>query len=469
MPDDKNVKDRFCPTCGLKKTKQSAPGRISGYVFDPVRCKCAADDGEPSPGATLKIVSTRDQTFASLNEIDDEEGGVNLHLDEGTVIGGNYSIVKLIGYGGMGVVYEATHLSLAKRCAIKLIPPDQVTSTAWSRFQIEAKSVARLEHKNIVKVTDLGLHKGYMPFYAMEYIEGVSLAEKLAREKRLDLQETLNIFIQVCDGVDYAHRAGLIHRDLKPANIMIAGENVKILDFGLAKLAHTNREEQSLTAVGDIFGSPYYMSPEQCEGEKVDNRSDIYSLGCALFESLAGRPPFDGTSSTVMRSQQVDPPPSLESVLGKNKMPEAMEIILAKLLRKNPVERYQTCRELSADLQRVVRGDQVAPVYVSRSSKTSDVGKSSQNDLQPTSLRRPMAFLIGSIVFLLVASVAGLTALFAKKPSPPLSSQRVPNLTTAAPALARKNKPLALSVASVGQRKGFLFDCRQPEKSQYHF
>ena len=365
MPDGKKDANQFCPTCGLQKSRASAPGSITGYMFDPVRCKCTAEGGGST---TLKPVSANSRTFAAVGADDIPE----LRLPEGAIVGGSYSILELIGSGGMGVVYQARHMALGKRCAIKLLPPDQVTSNAWARFQLEAKSVAGLDHKNIVKVTDLGLHKGYLPFYAMEYIQGQSLAERLAQlGGPLEIQEALAIFIQICSGIDYAHRAGIIHRDLKPANIMLGEDGtVKILDFGLAKLARQNRQEQSLTSVGDIFGSPYYMSPEQCAGQKVDNRSDIYSLGCTLFECLTGRPPFNGNvSAAVMFAQQESAPPSVSSCIGKSRVPDALEIIMAKLLRKNPAERYQTCRELMLDLERASRGEKVQPVYVNRAAK----------------------------------------------------------------------------------------------------
>ncbi len=183
------------------------------------------------------------------------------------------------------------------------------------------------------------------------------------------------LFMQVCDGVDFAHRNGIIHRDLKPANIMITTSKsekltVKVLDFGLAKLVQHDRSKQSLTAIGEVFGSPFYMSPEQCSGEKIDNRSDIYSVGCALFESLTERPPFEGSmAAVIMNSHQFGHPPTLESKVGPGVYPAAMEVVVAKLLleKKIQTERYQTMAELKGDLEKVARGESVQPFYVSRS------------------------------------------------------------------------------------------------------
>ncbi|MBU6454088.1 MAG: serine/threonine protein kinase [Cyanobacteria bacterium REEB67] len=314
-------------------------------------------------------------TFAELRRSAHPQGNIDdaysVRLQEGAIVGGAYKIIKLIGHGGMGEVYLAEHQTLRKLCAIKLIAPEQVTDLSWKRFQQEAKAIANIEHINLVKVTDLGIHKGYLPYYAMEFVEGETLEDLVARTGPMPLARALEIFLQVCDGVDYAHHAGIIHRDIKPANIMVADHGgklaVKILDFGLAKLTTKDRERQSLTMVGDVFGSPYYMSPEQCNGEKVDNRSDIYSIGCALFESLTGRPPFIGNlAAAVIFCHQESEPPSLASVGGGKKFPESIEIVIAKTLRKSPRERYQSCRELIADLKKVSRNEEVLPVYVSR-------------------------------------------------------------------------------------------------------
>jgi len=308
----------------------------------------------------------------TFGKVDEKKKGSDINLVEGAVIGGIYRIDKRIGQGGMGEVYLAEHIALAKKCALKVIPPEQVTDVGWQRFQTEAKAVARLDHVNLVKVSDLGIHEGCLPFYAMEYVDGETMADILIRDKTLPLQTTLEIFMQLCDGLDYAHRNSIVHRDLKPANIMLSKGHgskysVKVLDFGLAKLTQQDKNKQSLTAVGEIFGSPFYMSPEQCGGEKIDNRSDIYSLGCTMFECLTGRPPFVGRlAAAIVYSHQEAEAPSLESVVGPKHFPEALEVVMAKLLRKQPHERYQTMAELRSDLEKISRGENVQPIYMSR-------------------------------------------------------------------------------------------------------
>ncbi|MBS1996253.1 MAG: serine/threonine protein kinase [Cyanobacteria bacterium SZAS LIN-2] len=304
-----------------------------------------------------------------------------IDLAPGALIGGVYKIIKMVGQGGMGEVYLATHETLAKKCALKVIPPDKVTEIGWKRFQQEARAVAKLEHINLVKVTDLGIHDNCLPFYAMDYVDGQNLSEVLSQKGTLSLATTLEIFTQVCEGVECAHRSGILHRDLKPANLMLTRAAngkllVKVLDFGLAKLTKQDRTRQSLTAVGDVFGSPYYMSPEQCEGDNIDQRSDVYSMGCAMFECLTGRPPFEGNkTAAIIFSQLESKPPTLESIVGAGKFPASMEVVMANLLRKKPEERYQSMTQVKADLARVAAGKEVLPVVGGRSGPLSKAKK----------------------------------------------------------------------------------------------
>ncbi len=358
----------FCPRCGLVRGAPSKAGSITGYLFQDTRCKCEPDPAFHAGSMTQKLQvlkkSERGHTFAGT---DDESPGSRLNLVPGAIIGGAYQVKRLIDLGGMGEVYLVHHFSLDRDCALKVIPPDQVTEVGWGRFQQEARAVSKLNHVNIVQVSDLGIHAGCLPFYAMEYVPGSNLAALLEKNGPMPLPKAIAVFKQVCDGVDFAHRKGIIHRDLKPDNIMVADINsakpvVKILDFGLAKLTQSDHHKQSLTAVGDVFGSPFYMSPEQCEGDTVDNRSDLYSIGCALFECLTGRPPFSGKlSAAIMRQHQEREAPKLSAIAGQVKFPENLEVLMAKLLRKNPDERYQSAAALKADLERIESGAIVEP------------------------------------------------------------------------------------------------------------
>jgi serine/threonine protein kinase len=271
----------------------------------------------------------------------------------------------------MGAVYRVHHAFLNREFALKTIPPDEVTKESWARFQMEAKSVAKLEHKNMVKIYDLGIADGRIPYYVMDLLEGESLADLLKRKATLSLAETLDIYIQIADGLNFAHERGFVHRDIKPGNIMLTFDKgaskptVKILDFGIAKLATpTGQDQAATTNSGAIFGSPLYMSPEQCRGAEVDPRSDIYSIGCALYETLTGAPPFMGDSAliTMVKHQKEIPLKLREASLGKD-FPDGMEKIVARLLEKEREDRYQSLTDLSRDLLAVQQGKSLATPY----------------------------------------------------------------------------------------------------------
>lgn len=392
--DQRDSLASFCPICGQEIRTGRALASITGFLFQDTNCECMQGSlmGENMAERFFKLREAEaDKNFASITQNMQETTAqssspkgaplksspnrgaagassvpISIDLLPGATVGGVYRITELLGKGGMGEVYLAQHKGLAKNCALKVIPPNKVTDQSWQRFQNEAKTIASLEHVNLVKVTDLGLHQGCLPFYAMEYLDGESLHDKLKTRGRLPLNTTIDIFIQVCDGVNHAHRRGIVHRDLKPANFMLMQNGakflVKILDFGLVKLTQNDRAGQSITRVGEVFGTPLYMSPEQCVGGKIDSRSDVYSIGCALFETLTGRVPFveESAIQTIAAHQSLEPP-TLASIMGPGLLPQSMENVVAKLLRKDPAERYQNLLELKADLERVSRGEEVEP------------------------------------------------------------------------------------------------------------
>lgn len=392
--DQRDSLASFCPICGQEIRTGRALASITGFLFQDTNCECMQGSlmGENMAERFFKLREAEaDKNFASITQnmqettaqssnpkgapvkssqnkgaADASSVPISIDLLPGATVGGVYRITELLGKGGMGEVYLAQHKGLAKNCALKVIPPNKVTDHSWQRFQNEAKTIASLEHVNLVKVTDLGLHQGCLPFYAMEYLDGESLHDKLKTRGRLPLNTTIDIFLQVCDGVNHAHRRGIVHRDLKPANFMLIQNGakflVKILDFGLVKLTQNDRAGQSITRVGEVFGTPLYMSPEQCVGGKIDSRSDVYSIGCALFETLTGRVPFveDSAIQTIAAHQSLEPP-TLSSIMGPGLFPQSMENVIAKLLRKDPGERYQNLLELKADLERVSRGEEVEP------------------------------------------------------------------------------------------------------------
>ncbi|MFA7336316.1 MAG: protein kinase [Candidatus Obscuribacterales bacterium] len=426
--------DPVCANCGKSRPTSRRAGSFTAFLFKELRCNCAGAASKPvakrgvrsngsrsssgsssgsgsgsssglatsaggrtrSRSRTAARVAQRRQFTESFRnskvrpnsagEIKSSEANAEAAFQSGSLIGGAFRLESVIGQGGMGVVYLAEQLSLKKRVALKILSPELVNEQSWLRFKAEAKTLAALNHSSLVKVYDLGIHESTIPYYSMDFLQGQSLEEILARDGPLPLKQALAIFIEVLDGLAYAHRNGIVHRDLKPGNIMLCtvdgARSVKILDFGISKLIGPHAaSSQSLTAVGEIFGSPFYMSPEQCTGAVVDARSDIYSVGCTLVEVLTGFVPFEGEEfiETVMMHQE-EPPPLLADLEPGLKYPVALDRVLAKCLAKRPQDRYQSAKEMALDLGRVLEGKEVmAPELASlpqnssfREAKTGD-------------------------------------------------------------------------------------------------
>src|SRR5258707_8918608 len=277
---------------------------------------------------------------------------------------GHYRIESLIGIGGMGEVYLARDERLGRKAALKLLPDSlTIDETQLSRFKDEARSASALNHPNILTVYEIGA-EGNRQFIATEFIEGITLRASLA-SGRMNPHAALEIAVQVASALAAAHEAGVVHRDIKPENVMLRPDGyVKVLDFGIAKLieqkvASDDRTGETTavlqTRLGLVLGTAHYMSPEQARGQKVGARSDIWSLGVVIYEMIAGIPPFRGeTPSDCIASILTTEPPPLSGVLPD--VPLKLESILQKALRKNSDERYQTIKEMLADL-RIVKGE----------------------------------------------------------------------------------------------------------------
>jgi len=286
-------------------------------------------------------------------------------FEPGDMIAGRYKVLSLIGRGATGSVYAVEQVLMKKRFAVKTLSAS-MESTVWQRrFQKESQAASKLDHANIVRAVDFGVDDGRL-FLVMEFVDGQTLSQHLKELGRLPVEEALKIFIPVSFAVGYAHQQGVIHRDIKPSNIILEkcdGGTAfvpKIVDFGIAKLAE-EAEAEGLTKTGEVFGTPLYMSPEQCSGIKVDHRSDIYSLGCVLYESLTGAPPFCAQTAleTMMQHRTGPVPPLAEASLGLN-FPPALESIVQKMLAKEPDNRYASCLRLADDLILAQRGEAVA-------------------------------------------------------------------------------------------------------------
>lgn len=267
----------------------------------------------------------------------------------GQTIGGQYEIVELVGWGGMSVVFRGQHKLLKRTVAIKfLLSADQPDENMLKRFRQEASATMRLTHPNIVKVTEFGLDPQAGPFLVMEWLEGRSLADVLNSPEKLSTACSINIVQQVCEALTHAHQEGIVHRDIKPGNIRLIPKGddqiVKVLDFGIAKVL-VGDDAQNLTKTGDVLGSPLYMSPEQCQGLPLDARSDVYSVGCVLYELLSGRPPHRGENVLQTLHKHIND--ELEPVEG---IDADLQRVINKSLAKKPEDRFQTAAEFAAAL-----------------------------------------------------------------------------------------------------------------------
>ncbi len=251
-------------------------------------------------------------------------------------------IESVIGRGGMGTVYRGKHLKLERTVAVKIINPESADNQDINkRFEQEAKLMAKLRHPNAAMVYDFGTLPDGRLFIVMEYVEGKSLSEVLEKEGRLSYQKVVNIAVSICDVLAEAHSLGIVHRDLKPANIMLNEKGIFVLDFGIAKMLNVNPNDslkKSMTAAGTLIGTPYYMSPEQCLGEQLDGRSDLYSLGALMYEMLSGRPPFDDkvVSAIIIKHATAEVPELRE--LSRN-VPQKLSDVVNQLLEKKPNDR----------------------------------------------------------------------------------------------------------------------------------
>jgi serine/threonine protein kinase len=267
-------------------------------------------------------------------------------------------VLELLGEGGMSRVYKARQIALKRIVALKILSADLVGDPEGvQRFQREARLCSLLDHANIVKTLGFGISEDGQPYLLLEYLEGSSLAGEFKKGERLSFSRFKDIFAGLLSALAQAHEAGLVHRDIKPANIMLCRaddglETVKLVDFGIAK--EFNRAEsisQHLTETGALLGSPAYMSPEQCDGRKLDGRSDLYSLACVMYEALCGEPPFSGDSPLeVMHRHLFEPPPTARALQARVDIKKNLAAAVVWGLAKDPCARPQSARELAKRL-----------------------------------------------------------------------------------------------------------------------
>lgn len=421
--------------------------------------------------------------------------------ERGTLLGGRYELDQIIGRGGMAEVWKAKDTRLGRDVAVKRLRVDLASdSTFQARFRREAQAAAGLNHPNIVSVYDTGEEIDsksdvHVPFIIMELVDGVTLREVLRGGRKILPERALEFTQGTLDALAYSHRAGIVHRDIKPANVMLtATGTVKVMDFGIARAVADTSATMTQTAA--VIGTAQYLSPEQARGEKVDNRSDIYSTGVLLYELLVGRPPFIGDSPVSVAYQHVREMPVPPSALDSEITP-AMDAIVLKALAKDPADRYQDARAMRDDITRCLNNSPVAAAMqapggeqnitsvvpqVPTSQRTTvvpqvppvqaagGIGGFPEPDLQsepePEKKRKPpvVAIVIGSLVALL--TIAVIVALFvlnqpSAKPAPtiPVATTTAPVTTTTAPtpSVAKKQVPSVVGF-SVEQAKSTLLN-----------
>src|SRR5437773_3558961 len=405
----KQVNDLF------QSAVERAPGERAAFLHE----ACHGDEGLRREVDSLLTSYERAENFIELPAFEvAPELVTNDRADAlvGKVIG-HYRIESLIGVGGMGEVYLARDERLGRKAALKLLP-DSLTrdETQLGRFKNEARSASALNHPNILTVYEIGA-EGNVQFIATEFIEGVTLRAALA-SGRMSAHKALEIAVQVASALAAAHDAGVVHRDIKPENIMLRPDGyVKVLDFGIAKLTEQRRasdehrvETTALlqTRPGLVLGTVHYMSPEQARGQKVDARSDIWSLGVVLYEMVAGSPPFRcETPSGCMASILTAEPTPLSSI--SPDVPAKLESILQKALRKNTDERYQTIKEMLAEL-RILK----AKLETESSLSQTKAG----GDSNGSETKRPKRRLLVALVAASLAAVAVVCFFFFGAPAP---------------------------------------------------
>lgn len=322
-----------------------------------------------------------------------------------TVIADRYELICEIGAGAAGVVYKVLDRNLKKICALKTIKhePD---ARQLLRFQTEAKAISALRHGNVVEILDFGLDSDNKPFLVMELIEGENLFDLLQRRGPPAEEEAIEILIQLADAMDYTHRQGILHRDLKTSNIMLAQNQevgspeprVKILDFGLAK--DLGSEDAGLTSKGQAIGTAAYMSPEHARGGKLDERSDIYSLGCIMYELLTGSPPFQGDSHLQTIELQLNArAPALEKAGTQRDFSPDLEQVVARALEKDPVSRFATMAEVRDALRHCREGKQVREPE----SETTEIASRQLNSRVLTAFMVLLGATVFGAAFIMVA------------------------------------------------------------------
>ncbi len=360
----------LCQACG-KRIVDSRPGSLTQWVLRSDSCKCefpkAVKDG-------IEAAIAREQELGSQNGEDENfDDEIEIEIPEGAFPVERYKPLSEIGTGALGVVYLCRDRLLGKKVAVKClrsVSPEQMVS-----FQMEAKATSQLKHPGVVSVMDFGSVNGGAPYMVMEYIEGFTLEQTLSEDGPLSLDAVVSLFGLAADALEHAHQKGIFHRDLKSSNIMIVTDSnqqfdIRIIDFGIATFKQATLEPTQLTG-NSIVGTPAYMSPDQALGLTYDARSEVYSLGCVMFEALTGRPPFVGNTALETISMHArTPAPKLSECGSDFTFPDEIEDLVAKALAKDRDARFSSMQELKEALDKIQ-----SPDLTPKTSQTTNKSK----------------------------------------------------------------------------------------------
>lgn len=345
------LRELFIAVCDLPPHEQSAL----------IESSCA---GEPELRAELESLLERDRSKRGVLSDDDVVAGIRVQCDNPPEPPmpqhiGRYSIKKLLGAGGMGVVWLATQENPRRDVAVKVVRPGLMNRELQRRFELEAAVLGRLQHPGIAQIYEAGMFDdsaGARPYFAMEHVSGIPLLEYL-HQRTPDRRQCLELFASICDAVHHAHQKGIVHRDLKPGNILVSSDGTpKILDFGVARAIDSDLQTTTMqTGIGQLVGTLHYMSPEQVHGDAraVDIRSDVYALGVILYQMLTGRLPYEladraiATAARVIAETEPTPPSAINRTLRGD-----LNTIVLKALEKDPALRYQSASDVAADVRR---------------------------------------------------------------------------------------------------------------------
>ncbi|MBX3151291.1 protein kinase [Candidatus Obscuribacterales bacterium] len=386
----------ICAHCG-KRSEIGRAGTLTQWIFRADICACDKPSWIASPDQAARDVALQDEG----EQEDASEQLTEIAVDKSSFPIERYQPLRRIGMGASGTVYLCRDRLLKKKVAVKVL--NNLTSEQLIAFQREAKATSQFEHPNIAKVFDFGVSDGNFPYMVIEFVDGHSLDELLVQRGSIDIEEALPIFVQLCDALNYAHERNLFHRDVKPTNIIVGGTSTGelrpwLIDFGVGVLRQEADQQDNSAA-----GSPAYMSPDQVNGRAFDERSEIYSFGCVMFEVLTGRLPFEApTALEILSMHAHTPPPALSEFLDSNEFSEAIEDVIATCLEKSPADRFQNFADLKQALIEVGNLE-TKPFFNSQIEETPEV----LGTTATASSYGGKHLAIAAIVILLVCTAAG--------------------------------------------------------------